>query len=75
MQLALYARANNVQQAVLAYLRAEELHVFAEQQLEEAFEQASSAAAGITAGKFGATPGPTQCRICEYSSICGFAQV
>ena len=50
MQLALYARANNVQKAVLAYLRAEELHVFAEQQLEEAFGQASKAAAGSQRG-------------------------
>lgn len=73
MQLALYARANNVDTAMLAYLRANELHVFDAEQLQTAFAQAEATAGRITAGDFTASPGPGVCRICEYSSVCQYA--
>jgi len=70
MQLALYAHANHVHSAVLAYLRSEELHVFDQSQLEAAFAAAERLAERINSAQFTASPGPGVCRICEYSSIC-----
>ncbi len=73
MQLALYAHANQVDSAMLAYLRRGELHVFNQAELTAAHERATGIADRIRQGEFSATPGEDQCRICEYNTVCEFA--
>lgn len=73
LQLALYAHATGVRQALLAYLRRERLVIFGRERLSSALELAESLAKRMRSADYVATPGPEMCRICEYSSICDAA--
>jgi ATP-dependent helicase/nuclease subunit A len=73
LQLAVYAKAAGVDSALVAYLRASELHEFTAAELDRAYAEAQRVVGDINAGRFGSTPSVDACRYCSYRQICGDA--
>lgn len=72
-QLAVYARHLGAEEAALAYLRHDHLHVFSPEDLARGFTAAQEAAQHMEQRNFDPTPAPQTCRWCEFRGVCDAA--
>ena len=74
-QLALYAHHLGAQEAALAYLRWDQLHLFTAQDLARGFEQVEAAVTRLHALDFAPTPSLVTCRSCAFRGVCDAADL
>jgi ATP-dependent helicase/nuclease subunit A len=74
-QLSLYAHHLQAQEAALAYLRHDQLHVFSTEELRQGFAQVESAVAQMVALDFSPSPAPAVCSRCAFRGVCDAAVV
>jgi ATP-dependent helicase/nuclease subunit A len=74
-QLSLYAHHLQAQEAALAYLRHDRLHLFSAEVLRQGFTQVEAAVARMVALEFAPQPSLQACGRCAFRGVCDAAEV
>ena len=72
-QLAIYAHHLGAQEAVLAYLRHDQLHRFSPSDLQGGLEWVREAIDHMSERKFDPAPAAQKCHYCEFRGVCDAA--